>query len=126
MFIPRCLAPPSDLDQYPINPQSKEHTATVIQNLESGEAWDKYGLIGDVVVGVNSLNVVIFSLMCSSYPFTENFPHADIHKILTPDILHQLIKGVFKDHLVTWIEQYLDLHYSTQEVQGIISNIDQQ
>ena len=66
MYIPRCLTPPSDLDQYPINPQSKEHTATVIQNLELGEVWDEYGLIGDVVVRVNSLNVVVVSLMHSS------------------------------------------------------------
>ena len=32
---------------------------------------------------------------------------ADIHKLLAPDLLHQVIKGLFKDHLVTWVEEYL-------------------
>jgi hypothetical protein len=40
-------------------------------------------------------------------PFTEDFPRADIHELLSPDLLHQLIKGTFKDHLVTWVEEYL-------------------
>jgi Plavaka transposase len=42
-----------------------------------------------------------------SKPFTNDFPRADIHELISPDILHQLIKGTFKDHLVTWVEEYL-------------------
>jgi len=40
-------------------------------------------------------------------PFTNYFPRADIHELIAPDLLHQVIKGTFKDHLVTWIEEYL-------------------
>ncbi|PBK83662.1 hypothetical protein ARMGADRAFT_1048374 [Armillaria gallica] len=40
-----------------------------------------------------------------SHPFTHGFPCTDIHKLLSPDLLHQVIKGTFKDHLVTWIEE---------------------
>jgi len=59
-------------------------------------------------------------------PFTEDFPCADIHELLSPDLLHQLIKGTFKDHLVTWVKDYLAAEHCKQQADRILADIDRQ
>ena len=57
-------------------------------------------------------------------PFTEDFPRADIYELIAPDILHQLIKGTFKDHLVTWAHEYLDSVHGASGAKVILDDID--
>ncbi|KAJ7856927.1 hypothetical protein B0H14DRAFT_2315765, partial [Mycena olivaceomarginata] len=56
-------------------------------------------------------------------PFTHGFPRADIHELLTVDLLHQLIKGTFKDHLVTWVNEYLHLEHGEKRALGVMRDI---
>lgn len=57
-------------------------------------------------------------------PFTNDFPRADIHELISPNILHQVIKGTFKDHLVAWVEEYLVIVHGKTAANKILSDID--
>ena len=57
-------------------------------------------------------------------PFTNDFPRADINELISPDLLHQVIKGTFKDHLVAWVEDYLVLTHGRTGANVILSDID--
>ncbi|KIK83034.1 hypothetical protein PAXRUDRAFT_71739, partial [Paxillus rubicundulus Ve08.2h10] len=93
----RCVAPPNNLDGLDRGaPQMQALTNALVEELSSGVIWDEWGVDGNV----KASSIFI--------PFTDDFPHADIHELLAPNILHQLVKGTFKDHLVEWVGRYLD------------------
>lgn len=127
LIPPRCLSTPScglnPSEQNPITPRTVEHTLAAVKYFELGRLWDEYGIVGDVIV---SHSAVISPSFCAHIrkPFTEYFPRASIYENLSPDILHQLIKGTFKDHLVTWIEEYIYLVNTTQQAKEIMDEID--
>ncbi|KAF7299534.1 hypothetical protein MIND_00903800 [Mycena indigotica] len=105
---PICLAPPEELESDEPSPlRSKAHTQTLLDaGYSLRELWDEFGIVGDVI------------------PFTNDFPRADIHELISPDLLHQMIKGVFKDHLVDWIVDYIATTYDKQGAQRILADID--
>ncbi|KAJ7164538.1 hypothetical protein C8R46DRAFT_901582, partial [Mycena filopes] len=92
----RCEAHPDDDGDTQLRTKTK--TDALISCFDPGILWDDYG---DVV------------------PFTHEFPRADIHKLICSDLLHQVIKGTFKDHLVAWVNKYLVLHH--REKRTVIS-----
>ncbi|KAG6826421.1 hypothetical protein H0H92_015852 [Tricholoma furcatifolium] len=86
---------------------SQELTESLFESLGVKALWDDYGIISNIL------------------PFTHSFPCADIHELLTLDLLHQLIKGTFKDHLVTWVNDYLEHVHTPAEAAKIVADIDQ-
>jgi hypothetical protein len=91
--------------------------------MTSNELWDDYGTRPDIIVCGLSCTQLMVCADCFQ-PFTFYFPRADIYELLTPDLLHQVIKGVFKDHLVTWINEYLLLTLGETAGQAAIHEID--
>ncbi|KAI1788198.1 hypothetical protein LXA43DRAFT_1097529 [Ganoderma leucocontextum] len=103
-WCPKCQAYPDELeDAGPLH--FREHTEALVDTLTPRELWDIFGIVAD--------------------PFTSYFPRADIHELLTPDLLHQLIKGTFKDHLVDWVVKYIKLTAANDKAATrIIEEID--
>ncbi|KAH9848078.1 hypothetical protein C2E23DRAFT_940922 [Lenzites betulinus] len=105
-WCPRCLALPT-ADFVNGDPRFREHDRALQDAYDPRDLWD--------VFGINS----------SVEPFTMSFPRADIHELLTPDLLHQLIKGAFKDQLVLWVVKYIKITADNEREAGhILDDID--
>ncbi|KAG2110723.1 hypothetical protein BD769DRAFT_1630318 [Suillus cothurnatus] len=102
----KCFAYPDNLDSSEGGLCLHEVVDTLYDEVDSRVLWEEWGVISDVV------------------PFTNDFPCADIHQLLAPDILHQVIKGAFKDHLMAWVEKYLKKEHGKTRMKVILDDID--
>jgi hypothetical protein len=90
---PKCKVPSNiianDLSIYP--PHSQHSNNVLRQTLSAQDLWAQHQLI----------NII---------PFTTSWPYSDIHVAISPDILHQIFKGVFK-HVMTWVGDHIRVKY---------------
>ncbi|KAG1740040.1 hypothetical protein EDB19DRAFT_1828639 [Suillus lakei] len=102
-----CLAHHNELDEISLL-RSRIHADTLIEECNFDTLWKEYGVISVLVI----------------QPFTNDFPHADIHELLAPNLLNQIIKGTYKDHLVAWVEKYLLWTHGETWADIILDDID--
>ncbi|KLO09541.1 hypothetical protein SCHPADRAFT_833873, partial [Schizopora paradoxa] len=104
-WCPKCTSKNDNLDE-PNVPRTYELAERLILALDPQELWDDFGMVSNLA------------------PFTNDFPRADVYELISPDILHQIIKGTFKDHLVHWIKKYLDKVYGKVRAKKYMMIID--
>ncbi|KAF8799694.1 hypothetical protein BYT27DRAFT_7227703 [Phlegmacium glaucopus] len=120
-WCPKCTALPSDIDGLR-GRRTRAFTDDLLETLDSKTLWDEYGIDDDILVCKKCYTFRLF--LTANQPFTHDFPQADIYEILTPDLLHQVIKGTFKDHLVTWVGEYLVIEHGEARANEILDDID--
>ncbi|PSR92366.1 hypothetical protein PHLCEN_2v4724 [Hermanssonia centrifuga] len=86
--------------------RTREHAKALAGAVSRKELWDNYGIISAIT------------------PFSDDFPRADIHELIAGDLLHQVIKGCFKDHLVDWVFAYILLEHGETKGHEIWGQID--
>lgn len=80
----------------PCLPRTQDETLQLLHAHESG-TLDSQSQLRFKELGIRAVHC----------PFWADLPHTDIFRGFTPDLLHQLHKGVFKDHLVKWCTNLL-------------------
>ncbi|KAM5539179.1 hypothetical protein V8D89_007052 [Ganoderma adspersum] len=92
-FCPKCSVHSSNLGE-PVYSTMKDQDVVwgTIQAAARGEKPDQFKDLGLRLIE----------------PFWKDLPHCDIFACIMPDLLHQLHKGVFKDHTVSWATACLE------------------
>ena len=92
---PKCIVSPDKLGE-PVHSVLRDHhdTVRILKEKSQGLSPEEFKEQG----------------LRPIWPFWADLPHCNIFPCITPDILHQLHKGFFKDHIVNWTTQSADGH----------------
>ncbi|KZS88772.1 hypothetical protein SISNIDRAFT_396786, partial [Sistotremastrum niveocremeum HHB9708] len=91
---PRCH---SSKDDYTDNVKGSARALNVDETLEKLRKAGKCHTEASAMTHLDPTK-----LLYVPQPFWANFPHCNIHRIITPDILHQLFQGMVK-HAIAWL-----------------------
>ncbi|KAG1717847.1 uncharacterized protein EDB91DRAFT_1241042 [Suillus paluster] len=94
----RCCAHRKDLDAGALL-RCHDHTEALVDTGTYTQLWFEFGIISNLVV-------------------------TDIYHLIAPDLLHQVIKGAFKDHLMAWVELYIMKTHGKRDGLHILDDID--
>lgn len=123
LHLHRCTAPSADLDGNGMKGlRSQQATMDLKQSCTSTQLWSNHGIVPGVTVRLKVISK-IFPMIDSIKPFTAAFPRADIHELIAPDILHQVIKP-FRDHLVSWVEKYFKITWGEKKAKKLMDELD--
>ncbi|KAI0717299.1 hypothetical protein C8Q72DRAFT_962343 [Fomitopsis betulina] len=103
---PKCFVPTDSLKAGQRRSREVMQTIKATYSHDTAVLWDAFGIAPGVIL------------------YTDHFPRADIYEALSPDLLHQVIKGTFKDHLVEWVLTYIKTHNSAHDANAIIADLD--
>ena len=87
---PKCLVPPDQLGSFTSSPLRDYDKVRNVYHLSDGDAYAFHSACHKME------QKPVF------HPFWESLPLTNVFLSITPDILHQLLQGVFK-HLVAWL-----------------------
>ncbi|KAF8598292.1 hypothetical protein BDV93DRAFT_419655, partial [Ceratobasidium sp. AG-I] len=89
---PVCLVPSEQLGKYSVRYEQRTRTRTLDALEDNKEGYS---------ASIKTLGIR------PTWPFWADLPFVEISNCITPDLLHQLNKGVFKYHLVKWCTHIL-------------------
>ena len=87
---PKCLVPPDQLGSFTSSPLHDYNKVRNVYHLSDGNAYTFHSACRKM------------AQKPGFHPFWESLPLTNVFLSITPDILHQLLQGVFK-HLVAWL-----------------------